>query len=239
MMSDLPPLLELAAVDAALDTIAGRLADLPEAKAVVAAEVLIRDRAKQLDEVAEVLTDAERSRNRVEAEIERLDQRITAANERLSGGDVTNPRELSALSDDVVMLERQKSTIEDDELELLVTIDDLASRRDEVAGELEALKSDIVGLQTERDRVVGELETERAGLGSGREAAAAQADGDALRVYDRIRSKRGGQAAAPLVGKVCQACHLSLAAQELAEVTGAGVPRCPSCEVILVIGDDE
>jgi predicted nucleic acid-binding Zn-ribbon protein len=143
---------------------------------------------------------------------------------------------------DVEQLRRQQALLEDRELELMETREQLDTQMVELdatatagSAEIERLQLVIAGHEAAID---AELATEL----EARTAAAANLPADVVTTYEKIR-KANGVGAARLVGMSCQACHLTIPSTEVdnmrraahaGDVTGA-MNFCDNCGAILVL----
>ncbi len=234
-MIDATNLLELQRVDSAADAIRTRLEDLDEAKAVAAVNVLIKHAADANESIAGKVKDLEAARDRLDDEVRGITARVDVSNRKLMSGDVANPRELTALQSDVEMLCRKRSELEDAELEILVELDERSAELASSVAELERLDAQRRELVDHRDAVITDLEADLDGFDSQRTTCREPLDRVLLARYDRTRSRGGGVAAAELSGKVCQACHMTLPAEDIYELEQAEVPLCPNCDAILIV----
>jgi predicted nucleic acid-binding Zn-ribbon protein len=93
-------------------------------------------------------------------------------------------------------------------------------------------------LGTERVRVEAEgaeLERARSAARQQRELLARELPAEILRIYERIRDARGGQALALAEGELCSVCKLRIRPQHLANLrAGAELVQCEHCQRILL-----
>lgn len=231
------PLLELQAADTMADQLRHRRAALPEREQLQATKNdLIRwDQAlqtirKRLDELTGVIEDAERRSQAIDAKKARLQGQLKT---------VIAPREAEALQAEIAALDRERSGLDDVELEALEEQSRLDDERRALLAQEEPLReaflrADAV-LSAAQTDIDGELDRIAARLQGLRDAV----DKKLLRQYDRLR-KNHVVAAASLVGSRCDGCHLDLSAAEVDEVRdvaarAGGVAECPHCGRLLVV----
>jgi predicted nucleic acid-binding Zn-ribbon protein len=234
---ELETLLAVQEHDTARDRLRHRRDTLPERAELEAS--MTRRRALH-GEIAAVRTE----RDRVLAEERRLDDEARsvgahaeAADARLYSGTIGSPRELQALQADIEMLRKQRSQIEDRELEAM-------EKREVLDAQLATLEADAEKVSAEIDRLSGVISTVEseidAELAQEDAAWSRQAAGvpDALLAdYQRRRAQNRGAGAARLVGTTCGACHLSIPsteAERIRRAAGADVAYCDNCGAILV-----
>jgi predicted nucleic acid-binding Zn-ribbon protein len=174
---------------------------------------------------------------RLDDEARSLGARADDADAKLYSGTVSSPRELQAMQADLEMLRRQRSDLEDQELEVM-------EARELLDAQIESLEADTAVVRAEIERLQGviggaeaEIDEELAKEDTAREQQAAAVPDSLLADYERRRTQNRGAGAARLVGTSCTACHLSIPSTEAERIrrdAGAVVAYCDNCGAILV-----
>lgn len=224
-------LLELQAVDGdlavrneRLDEIAKRIGD----------DSALRALARRLkQEEAEVEEGLSRQRD-LDAAVADLTEKVNAAEAKLYGGVVVNPRELRGLQADVEMIKRQRWSQEETLLEVMVGLDLSTGNRDASAQQLEQMKrtwkAEQKSLVEEQERLRGET----AALVDRRGALVARVPPAETALYEQVRKSRP-QPVALMHNNTCGACRVGLPARTAQEVRSSPSPtRCPNCGRILL-----
>jgi predicted nucleic acid-binding Zn-ribbon protein len=173
----------------------------------------------------------------LELEIEKLRGKIKMNNDKMYGGRVTNPRELTDLSHEVEQDQRLVSERED---RLLTVFDEVAAAEAKARAAQE--HHDRVAADWKRDQaqMMNEkraLDAEGNQLLARRQALVPQADPAALRLYDSLRRSRGGIAVVPIVQRTCQGCRIALpSSDEQKARLSDDLVSCSSCGRILFAG---
>ena len=138
---------------------------------------------------------------------------------------------------DVEMLRRQRSDLEDEELEVM-------EARESLDAELAAVDAETVVVTADGDRLRGviaeaeaEIDEELAKEDTARAQQAAAVPATLIADYERRRAQNRGAGAARLVGTSCTACHLSIPSTEAETIrrnAGSVVAYCDNCGAILV-----
>ena len=138
---------------------------------------------------------------------------------------------------DIDMLLRQRSDLEDTELEVM-------EAREVLDAELASLEGDSAKLVAEIDRLRGiisaaeiEIDAELAAEDAEWTKLAESLPATLLADYQGRRAQNKGAGAARLVGTSCGACHLSIPsteAEQIRKAAGASVAYCDNCGAILV-----
>lgn len=224
-------LLELQAVDGdlavrneRLDEIAKRIGD----------DSALRALARRLkQEEAEVEEGLSRQRD-LDAAVADLTEKVNAAESKLYGGVVVNPRELRGLQADVEMIKRQRWNQEETLLEVMVGLDLSTGNRDASAQQLEQMKrtwkAEQKSLVEEQERLRGET----AALVERRGALVARVPPAETALYEQVRKSRP-QPVALMHNNTCGACRVGLPGRTAQEVRSSPSPtRCPNCGRILL-----
>ena len=228
-------LLDLQTEDTAIKRLEERRGSLPEAARLEEVKARLEELEADLEIAGKQNEEIARERNRLEGEIELLDQKTKKEEGRLLSGKVSNPKELGALQAEVAMLGKKRGALEDELLEVMVQQDDaeatkasLSAERTATAAEQEQLAETVSGLVSDID---AELEQHRAT----RATIAGEIPSDLLELYEKIRAAKGGVGAAALEGGTCLGCHTKLPAVEAQQLRAeGGLHRCDNCRRILV-----
>ncbi|HUC38318.1 MAG TPA: C4-type zinc ribbon domain-containing protein [Acidimicrobiales bacterium] len=233
----LATLLEVQDHDTAIDQLVHRRETLPERAELRS----IESRLSALDErtkLVRIERDELGSRQSgLEQQIESSKARRGELQKRMFGGQVTAPRELQAMDDEVKHLARHISDLEDRELELMEVLEPLDATLGNAETERVALEEDAARLREQVARSEVSLDSDLSAQRAEREGAAAGVPADLLGRYEQLRKRLGGTGAARLVGSSCSGCHLTLPSMEVDRIRKASpdtVITCDQCGRILV-----
>ena len=230
-------LLDLQALDSALDRLAHRRATLPE----IAELATLAERRKALDDETVLgeteLTDLGRAQAKLEADIDVVRQRQDRDQKRLDDGLITSAKELETLQHELESLARRKGALEDEELELMQSAEDAQKRVDAAAAELAEVSARSEDAQARLTAAESSLDAELATTRASRAELGPTLPADLVALYEKQRVANGGVGAAALQRRRCEGCHLELAGAELnaaREAAPDDVLRCESCGRVLV-----
>jgi predicted nucleic acid-binding Zn-ribbon protein len=164
-------------------------------------------------------------------------QRRVRDEERLSSGAITNPKDLSSLQHELGALDRRISSLEDEELEIMESLEEAQGRLSSVTAELSAVQAELAEVSASRDVAVQEIDTEVLEVQAARDAFAGDVTPDLLALYEKVRGQHGGVGAAALKARRCEGCRLEINGADLREFAAKPddeVLRCPECSRILV-----
>jgi predicted nucleic acid-binding Zn-ribbon protein len=216
--------------------IAARDKSLVDVRARLADESVLASATARLKGLEAQLAQQSSARQEVEFAAQQLATRLQTVEQRLYGGSVTNPRELTAYGEEKEYLLRQRRVEEDKLLELMVETEELQSARDEARRQVSRLegerKAEVAELLKAQDRLTAEL----TGLHETRKDMTAEVPPGVLSLYESLRKSRNGHAVAKVERGLCQGCRLALPTMELQRVRNSqDIVQCSSCRRILVI----
>lgn len=148
----------------------------------------------------------------------------------LYGGRITNPKELTAMQEDLEVLGRQRQRLEDEMLALMEEIEQLLAQirmretsREEGERALEVHLEDYRSRTQAMTAEIERVRAERAELVTGIEAPL-------LRRYDMLRDRKSGVAVAMVTRGICEGCHVAIPESRLAQLLEPEEDRIYTCE---------
>jgi hypothetical protein len=235
--SDQLQILDIQRMDFQVATLRNKLAALPEIAELLACTqrlAVVRD----LEVAAETqISDIKRELSRAEADVEQVVVRLERDEKRLAEGSAA-PKELEKLQHEIQTLSARRSELEEVELEVMLRIDSIKSRLEELGSEEETLKASQDEITARMNSASSAIEEVIASTISERNATAVTVDGALLELYEKIRSNTGTGAAALREGR-CDGCHLAINSVEIGRMKTLAsdeVVRCEECRCILVRG---
>jgi predicted nucleic acid-binding Zn-ribbon protein len=232
-LNSLADLLDLQDVDSEIDRLLNRRQSLPELEEYRTAAQKADGIAAELESTGTELRDVARSLDRAEGELAIHQNKREVEERRLYAGGL-GARETDHLRQEVQMLTRQASEMEDRTLELMeareqleAKVADLAAREEAARAEQATAEAVVVEIWKEIDADIARKEVRKA-------AIVPLVPADLLELYEELRPSKEGVAAARLAEGVCGGCHLRLSAAEQVQVKRDHPPRCLHCLRILV-----
>jgi uncharacterized protein len=229
-------LLDLQALDSALDRLTRRRATLPEIEAL---ERLDARSAELRDDVVRAETevgDLDREQRRLEADIDQVRARATRDQERLDSGAVA-PKQMTELQHELGSLARRQRDLEDQVLEIMERREPVEAMLEGLRSEREQVDADRAATTEKRDAAVAEIDAEAERTRAERGEVAAGLPADLVALYEQIRARSGGLGAAALGRGRCGGCRLELPPTDLNRIRSSDpdtVVRCEECRRILV-----
>jgi predicted nucleic acid-binding Zn-ribbon protein len=234
--SDQQAILEVQRLDDQLASLAQREANLPETIALNSL-VIKRNNIRDLRIAAETeRTDVKRELSRAEGDVEQIMTRIQRDETRLNAGTGT-PKELEQTQHELVTLGLRRAELEEVELAIMMQVEGISNRINELAGEEEKLGAEIADLEIKRENALTIIINERSEVTAKRAAIAAPIAQELKDLYAKLATDNNGNGAAPLVGNECKGCHLTINTTEVQRIStlpAEEVVRCEQCRCILV-----
>jgi predicted nucleic acid-binding Zn-ribbon protein len=223
--------------DIARDRLRHRRVSLPERAELEALTTRLRAFAAQAKELNATRDEVLANERRLDDEARSLGAKADEGNAKLYSGTVNSPRELQAMQADVDMLLRQRSDLEDQELEVMEAREGLDTQLATLAAETAVVAAEAERVQAAIAEAEGEIDEELGKEDTARDQQAAAVSTALLADYERRRAQNKGAGAARLVGTSCTACHLSIPSTEAERIrksAGEVVAYCDNCGAILV-----
>ncbi len=194
-------------------------------------------------EDAEARLDALRARERTigsalrerEGELAGLEARIGRDQQRMYGGQIVDPRELTSIERELEHHRAQRDASEEQVLALMEALEEIQEQVTAASRQANTLRD-----RWEADRPALTMEVEStsdvlAGMRDERDKLSAMIEPRALDLYTITRA-RTGHAVSPLTGTVCGACRVTLPPRDIQHVRSGALVTCPNCTRILYAG---
>lgn len=230
-------LLDLQALDTALDRLAHRRRTLPELAKIEAVAARLREVDDALVVARTLDADLAREQLKAEADVDQVRMRAERDQQRLDAGSVGSPRELENLQSEIASLGKRRSALEDVVLEIMERREGAQSDVAALSAEHDTLTGESEAACARRDETFAEIDAEIATTTAARTAVSRDIPEELLALYEKIRGSSAAVGAAALHRGRCEGCHLALNPGDLGHIRGAApdaVIRCEECRRILV-----
>ncbi|MBN2075543.1 MAG: hypothetical protein JW762_08345 [Dehalococcoidales bacterium] len=202
-------------------------AQLGESKDVMNTRVKLEAETGQLEEITH-------TQHTVEWEIEDLSAKLSKFEQELYSGKTTSPKELTNLQQEIESLKNNRGKLEDQDLEIMETIERFNTTISDLRSNLEKLEMEWQEQQKRFISELKEIENIIFGLKEKRELLATEVDPKILTVYEELKKQKGTSVAKVEQG-ICRGCRILLPVNELQQVRSGSMVRCSSCGRILFL----
>lgn len=233
-LSSFADLLELQKVDASVDKLQQERRSIPELAHHARARREARDAAQASEESTIRMRSLDRDLSRTEDELQMTEQRLREQERRLFAGRMS-ARETENMRSEVESLRRKVESMEDELLEFLEMRDGMQEEEKILAEQADAAAEVERNLAGRIAESRGVIDASLARYRERREAIVGEVEPQLLRLYTRLRERRGGIVVGEVSGRVCGACHLQMSIAEYEEVAQDTIPQCIHCAAILVL----
>ncbi len=179
-----------------------------------------------------------KDRREVEQEIQDLENKAEKSDIKLSS--IKSNKEYRAALKEIEELKKIKFLTEDKAIQIMEEIEELENRSVENKSQQTELRKTF---EEDKDgilRELSDLDKELEILEKKRMNFTDAIDQDLLKRYLFLKERKGGQAISPVVGGVCQTCHMGIPPQKFNElIKGHSQLTCPNCNRIIYWGEDE
>jgi predicted nucleic acid-binding Zn-ribbon protein len=212
----------------------GRVEQTP--KEIACLDEELAEKRKMIEDAEAAITHSSKERRITEAEVEDLRQKLSHYREQLM--EVKTNTAYQAMLHEIQFVESGISEKEDFILEQMLESDELDRKLVEAKRAFQeeesvtlAKKKELEALVVESDSGLQEVEKERARIQTA-------IPGEFLARYQRIAAVRDGIAVTKVVNHSCEACHVRLRPQLLAELrANRRIILCENCNRILYYSD--
>jgi predicted nucleic acid-binding Zn-ribbon protein len=225
-------LYQLQSLDQELESAQRRIAEIQAS--LVETEALRQTRAAVVAATEEHRQWMTKSRD-LELEIDSLSSKITASEQRLYSGSVTNPKELSDMQSENVSLKRRRGQLEDELLEAMVYGEEAEATLEARRETLSSTEAKWQAEQAALGQELRELEARLAFVRDEREQARNTIATEELALYDKVRARFGSIAVTTLRDGVCGFCAVAPSSTKLGRLrSGRELLQCSNCGRILL-----
>lgn len=203
-------LLELQALDSALDRLRHRRSTLPEIAEMRRLDGLVESLRDATVRAETEVSDLAREQAKFEREIEQVRTRKDRDEQRLASGSITVAKQLQDLEHEVATLVRRQSDLEDSELEVMERAETAQAELARLTAQRTDHRTAHAEANSARDRAIVEIDAELERTVAERSALAATFPAELLALYEKLRASEGGVGAGEISRGRCGGCHLDL-----------------------------
>ncbi|HEX78845.1 MAG TPA: hypothetical protein G4O19_01665 [Dehalococcoidia bacterium] len=230
-MSTAQKLYQLQEIEQAIEsqekTLSDCLGRLGDSEAVNRLKLRMKTARQQLEGL-------EQKQHSAEWQIEDIEAKAVAVKNKLYGGQVTNPKELSSLQQEEKVLESQRDRLEEETLQIMEQVEAVTADLAALEDELGVVEREWCSRQEELSAEIGRLKESVSALKEKRQMALSSIDTRTLDYYNRLK-KQKVWAVAKVEQGTCRSCRISLSTAELQRARGDKLIECSSCRRILFL----
>jgi predicted nucleic acid-binding Zn-ribbon protein len=180
------------------------------------------------------LEELKHQRREAESEVNDILSKISAAEQQLYGGKITNPKELSNLQHEINTFKSKNDELETKALGVIDLMEAAEKSVAAVTDEYKIIEEKWNSLQKQLAIEIEQLKANLAELKPEHEQLIAQIDVPTLTLYKKLRQQKR-QAVAKVEQGICRSCRISLSASAMQRARSGQPIQCGSCGRILYI----
>jgi predicted nucleic acid-binding Zn-ribbon protein len=188
----------------------------------------------QLNSEQERWEELKRHQHEAEWEIDDVLSKISAAEQQLYGGKITNPKELSSLQHEASLLKAKSDQMQNKALEIIDQVEEAEKSVTATSNAFRELEDEWQRQQQALSLEIEQLKSQLEDLRQRRQEITAEIESPAVKLYENIRKQKRNPVARVEQG-ICRSCRISLSAAELQRARGGNLIQCGSCGRILFL----
>ena len=233
-MSQAFNLFRLQKIDTQLDQINNRLAEIDR---ILSEDNDLRLAEERFQNAKNHLFKMQQTLKQKEEEVQAQRIKIETNESSLYGGKVRNPKELQDLQIDITSLKKRLSTLEDEQLEIMLEVEIAENEFGQAQKDLHQAQADHVNRTSSLAGEQNQLIKSKDHLISERNPLLNSVVPENLAIYQTLREQKKGVAVVSVEDESCTACGTTI---RPAEIQAARSPQkiafCSSCNRILYAG---
>jgi predicted nucleic acid-binding Zn-ribbon protein len=179
-----------------------------------------------------------KQRRTLEQVVQDLESKLAKSRIKLSN--IKSNKEYTAALKEIEELEKEKGKYEEDVLQMMEEIESMEKKYLDDKNSLVESKRQFERAKEKIQNEIKELDNRSVVLEKQREELSRAVDQDLLKRYLFLKERKKGIAIGPVIGGVCQSCHMGMPPQQFIELRrGDSLLTCPSCARLLYWGEDE
>ncbi len=224
-------LYRLQQVDSRIDQIQARLRAIQQ---TIENDLELRSALERLEATDNKSREAERTLKLSETEVEKQRIKIEQTEASLYGGKVHNPKELQDLQKDIASLKRHLETLEERELEAMLSAENIEKELQAAKTDLERVQANLKEQNQDLTRESDMLRKDLEGLKAEQQAIITDIAVQALNAYEQLRKQKRGIAVTTVTDSSCEACGTTITpSQQQSARSTSQLFHCPTCGRIL------
>jgi uncharacterized protein len=187
---------------------------------------------------SDILESLKKERRKTEQMTQELEGKIEKSKIKLSN--IKSNKEYTAALKEIEDFDKERSNVEDSILRFMEDIDAAEKKCLINKDELARLQNTFDHDKKKIEKMLEELNKESDVLQQKRQELLSGIDKELLSRYEFLKVRKGGLAIGPVIGGVCQLCHLNIPPQNFYElIRGNELMSCPNCNRLVYWGEDE
>lgn len=207
---------------------------LREVNAALGADQEVRQARRRLERAQGRVREISTRQQDLELELQSLSEKSARSEDRLYGGSVRNPKELSDLQAEIASLKRRRRELEDQILEAMIEREDAEAAQEKAQAALDRTQAQWDADQSDLRAEQAELERRLQEIAEAREALLPAIDPGDLAMYEALRKQKGGTAVVEVKDNACGGCGLTISPNLEWQLRQEKLIQCGNCGRMIV-----
>lgn len=178
----------------------------------------------------------ESKRKKFEDTVEMQNEKIKSNEGKLFSGTITSAKEIENYQEEVKILKKKNSEMEDQILELMIKLEEMSEDVKKADAEKAEAEAEVSRIKNEMNEKLEVLKHIIEGLQKRKEDVTSKIPSDYLKKYREVKAKKGGIAVSVLKDNFCNVCNMQIPAIDAEKIVDANeLYRCPLCGRLAVI----
>ncbi len=188
-----------------------------------------------IEQLESNLRNQNHSLKKISDEAQTIQNKISSSEKSLYDGSIKNPKELQSVNAEIDSLKKRLSTLDEEQFEFLILIENLGEELEEQKKKLSDLEQNKSHQKTQFQYEIDKIEKEINRLNIEKKPILSQIDEEFLRIYTNLRKTKNKIAVSQIVDNACSMCGNSLPPMEVQRARGPiDDVFCPVCKRFLV-----
>ena len=236
MKFDVLKLVELQLIENAISARSAEADEVKNNKELASAEKRSSEVIKKYNEIESRYSDIESKRKKLEDTVEMQNEKIKSNEGKLFSGTLTSAKEIENYQEEVEILKKKNSKMEDQILELMIKLEEISEEVKKAGEEKDTADAEVGRIKNEMNEKLEVLKHIIEGLGKRSDDVASGIPDDYLKKYREIKGRKSGIAVSVLKDNFCNVCNMQIPARDTEKIVDADeLYRCPLCGRLAVI----
>ena len=182
------------------------------------------------------LSEIEKFKRQSENKLSEITQKSSSIEKQLYGGSVSNPKEMEAIENSRIFLNKEKTDEEDKLLKIMIYQDEFNKKLQEGSAAINKIKT-LMNIKKDKfSNIKSETEIEMSKLITKKEKLETKIKKNHLSQYELLRKTKNGLAIVKVEKNTCQGCRIALTTTELQKIIQLkDIIQCKMCNRILYV----
>jgi predicted nucleic acid-binding Zn-ribbon protein len=233
---DVLALVELQLIENAISARSSETEAAKNNKELEQAEKKLAGIMEKYDGINGKYSELESKRKKLEDTVEIQSDKIKSNEGKLFSGTITSAKEIENYQEEVKILKKKNSEMEDQILEFMIKLEEMSGDVKKADAEKAAAEAEVGRIKNEMNEKLEVLKHIIEGLQKRKADVSSKIPADYIKKYREVKAKKGGIAVSVLKDNFCNVCNMQIPAIDTEKIVDADqLYKCPLCGRLAVI----